>query len=92
MEDNRIIQLVFQFTGKYITDKEARQLAEISFEAGKEIVVGFIAPKLTTISGLVGNIRGDWTDPRHDCREIWSILAEIETSLRKGEVKWLITG
>lgn len=33
----KIIQLVFEFTGRLISDVEAKQLAEItSFESGKE--------------------------------------------------------
>ncbi len=64
--------------------------AEVSFKAGyrrgksdgiKE-VVEFVTPKLDKINALVGNIRGDWTDPRTDCRAIWAILEEIGNFLK----------
>lgn len=60
---------------------------DIAFKAGIQEVVEYIQPKLNKISELVGNIRGDWTDPRHDCREIWTILAEIAAKLKDWEVE-----
>jgi len=67
------------------TDDEriAQAQAEISFKAGIGEVTEWIKPRLDKISELVGNIRGDWTDPRGDCRAIWDILAEIEAKLKE---------
>lgn len=68
-------------------DKCGLGLYEAGFEAGRQEgrkeVVEFLKPRLDKISELVGNIRGDWTDPRSDCREIWDILAEIEAKLKE---------
>ena len=33
------------------------------------------------ISAMASSIRGDWTDPRSECREIWRLCTKIKENL-----------
>lgn len=39
--------------------------------------------KLEEIKDLAWTIRGDWTDPRHECREIVRIADEAINEIKK---------
>ncbi len=66
-----------------IVEAMLKAQAEISFKAGIREVVEWLKPKLDKIGECTSEIRGDWTDPRDDCREIWRILSEIKAELKK---------
>jgi hypothetical protein len=54
----------------------AQAQAEISFKAGARKVVESTQLLLKEIDKLVGDIEGDWTDPRSECHKISSLIGD----------------
>ena len=72
---------------KHSLDRVTQAQAEISFPKGKQAgireVVEFTQPLLDKINDLVSDIRGDWTDPRTECRAIWDIINQWQAQLKE---------
>lgn len=68
---------------EYRIENARVEQAEVSFKAGIREVVRFTQPLLDRIDSLVSDIRGDWTDPRTECRAIWDITSEWQAKLKE---------
>ena len=60
--------------------------AEISFKAGIKEVVEFTSPLMGKISDIIADIRGDWTDPRQNCRDAHQLITEWQAKLKEWEL------
>ena len=65
-----------------IREDELYQKLDESRKAGMREVVGFVQPLLGRINDLVSDIRGDWTDPRTECRAIFDIINQWQDKLK----------
>lgn len=63
---------------------EKKKLGEAEATLSKqEGVIEKLGEALKKCSSLFSEIRGDWTDPRHECREGWRIVSEALALLQK---------
>mgnify|MGYP001608597878 CR=1 FL=1 len=49
---------------------------------GIKEVVEFTSPLMGKISNIIADIRGDWTDPRQNCRDARQLIAEWQAKLK----------
>ena len=61
--------------------KIVQTCCEAQDKATLKTVGEYVIPELDKISSLVSDIRGDWTDPRAECRKIWEILDRVQKFL-----------
>jgi len=54
-------------------------------QAGVREVVEFASPLMGKINDIIADIRGDWTDPRQNCRDAHQLIAEWQAKLKEWE-------
>ena len=55
-------------------------------KAGRKEVVEFTSPLMGKISAIIVDIRGDWTDPRQNCRDAHQLITEWQAKLKEWEL------
>ena len=78
---------VWEPTIEAVTDISFKAGVEVGVKQGRQEVIDITEPMMLAINKLSWDIRGDWTDPRHECREIQSILSKWQGYLKEWGAK-----